>query len=171
MTIILQGTKLNQRQLDAMTPVMNQLIQGRITQDGFEEACVQALQAAGCPPGYDTTMPSQDQPVMIRANAWIVDGDVGASSRAIWSHMMGTPCHEMPAPRDLDDLNRCLLLLDLIPEWSPRMLEMARYPEWKSLAGRWGVIAAAFLEEAGLNWSKDRPAPRTNDLFRQARGE
>lgn len=172
MGLILQGYKLNQRQLDAIVPVINRLMQGKVSQKKFESACVSALEAAGCALGYDTTMPGANKTVEERAVAWLRDGDVGMSSRAIHDHMLGLKAKEgYSYPSDPDDLNRCLLLLDLIPEWAPRMGEMAQYGEsWAGLAARWGEIAEAFLSEAGLNWCHNRPAPRTYDLMKQAQG-
>ncbi|WP_444757174.1 hypothetical protein [Pseudomonas sp. A014] len=173
MSILLRGHKLNQRQLDAITTTMNDLIQGRVSQMGFEQACVDALEKAGCPLGYDTTMPGADKTVEQRAAAWMRDGEVGMSSRAIHDHMLGlTPKHGFSYPSDPDDLNRCLLLLDLIPEWKPRMGEMAQHSEmWAGLTARWDEIAQSFLSEAGLDWSMSKRAPRTYQLMKQAMGE
>ncbi|MDF5906403.1 hypothetical protein P4132_04145 [Pseudomonas aeruginosa] len=42
MSITLKGHALNQRQLDAITPVMNDLIQGRVDLASFDDACVKA---------------------------------------------------------------------------------------------------------------------------------
>lgn len=177
MSINLRGHILNQRQLDAITPVMNDLIQGRIGQKKFEQACVDALEKAGCPLGYDTGIDS-GKSLEQRAQDWIVNGRVGLSSKAIWSHMTGTPMKDdgfgaYLAPSDPADLNRCLLLLDLIPEWKPRMHEMAEHgPEWTGLIARWDEIVECFLDEVGLNWCKGKEirATRTYALMKQARG-
>lgn len=174
MSIVLREHKLNQRQLDAITPTMNDLIQGRVSQRAFEQACVDALERAGCPLGYDTTMPGADKTVEQRAAAWVRDGEVGMSSRAIHDHMLGlTPkCGYFDYPLDPDDLNRCLLLLELIHEWKPRMGEMAqRSEQWEGLANRWEEICQCFLDEVGLGWCKGRRAPKTYVLMKQAMGE
>jgi len=173
MSVNLQGHILNQRQLDAIVPVMNALMQGRVSQKKFEGACVEALEKAGCPLGYDTTMPGAAVSIEDRANRWIVDGRVGMSSRAIWSHMMGAPGKGMSYPHDPDDLNRCLLLLDLIPEWKTRMPEMAQHsPQWAGLVGCWDEIVRCFLGEVGLDWEKghDLRASKTYALMRKAIG-
>ena len=168
----MQGQTLNQRQLDAIVPVMNDLMQGKVSQKKFEKACIAALEAAGCPLGYDTSMPGADTTVEQRAVAWIRDGRVGMSSRAIHDHMLGLKAKDgYSYPHDPDDLNRCLLLLDLIPEWKSRMPEMAQHSAaWAGLVGRWEEIVATFLEEVGLNWSKGKSAPRTYALMKQALG-
>lgn len=172
MSIVLQGHTLNQRQLDAIMPVMNDMMHGKVSQKKFEGACVKALEHAGCPLGYDTGIPGSESTVAERAAAWIANGRVGMSSRAIWSHMMGAKADRMEAPSDPDDLNRCLLLLDLIPEWSERIPEMAQHgSRWKALAERWDEITDAFIGEVGLDWCNGRSAPITYRLMKEALGE
>lgn len=172
MSIILQGHVLNQRQLDAIVPVMNDLMHGKVTQKKFEAACVKALEGAGCPIGYDTTMPGAEKTVSERAQAWLLNGRVGMSARAIYCHMTESQDKERwNHPHDPDDLNRCLLLLDLIPEWRPRMGEMAAHGKaWAGLSGIWDEIASTFLDEAGLDWGKAKSAPKTYALMKKAIG-
>lgn len=162
MSINMRGHILNQRQLDAIVPVMNQLMAGNVSQKKFEQACVDALEKAGCPLGYDTTMPGADKTVEERAVAWLRDGEVGLSSRAIHDHMLGLKAKDgYDYPSDPDDLNRCIKLLELIPEWKPRMGEMAqRGKAWAGLAARWEEITQCFLDEVGLDWCKGKRAPR-----------
>jgi hypothetical protein len=168
----MQGNILNQRQLDAIVPVMNQLMQGKVSQKGFEAACVKALDAAGCSLGYDTGLPGSESSIADRAQAWLLNGRVGMSAKAIYCHMTGnTDKDRWNHPHDPDDLNRCLILLDLIPEWRPRMLEMKdRSPAWAGLAEKWDEISATFIDEAGLDWCKAQSAPRTYDLMKAAIG-
>lgn len=171
MSINLQGHILNQRQLDAIVPVMNDLMHGKVSKKKFESACVAALEAAGCALGYDTAIPGAEKPVAERAAAWILNGRVGQSSRAIYCHMTGAvDKYGYNFPYDPDDLNRCLLLLDLIPEWKPRMAEMSVHgKQWASLAGRWDELTALFLEEVGLDWCKGKEAraTKTYELLKQ----
>lgn len=172
MSIILKGHVLNQRQLDAIVPVMNQLMQGKVSQRKFESACISALEEAGCAIGYDTTMPVAEQTIEARAVAWLRDGQVGMSSRAIHDHMLGLePNRGFSYPRDPDDLNRCLILLELIPEWAPRIPEMAIHGKaWSGLAVQWGLIAETFIAEVGLDWCNERSAPKTYALMKTAIG-
>lgn len=173
MSIILKGHILNQRQLDAMVPVMNDLLGGKVSQKNFEGACIAAFEASGCALGYDTTMPGADKTVAERGAAWLLDGRVGASSKSIYSHMTGRfNADGYSYPRDPDDLNRCLLLLDLIPEWADRMPEMAKYgKQWAGLAGNWSEITGCFIREAGLDWCDAKRAPETYTLMKQVMGE
>ncbi|MDC6536570.1 hypothetical protein LN429_15805 [Pseudomonas syringae] len=170
MGISIGGVILNQRQLDAITPVMNDLLQGKVKQVNLDAACRAAMADAGCPVGYDQGL---DKTLSLddRARRWIVDGRVGMSSKAIWAHMTGTPSECMSAPSDPDDLNRCLLLLDLIPEWTARMGEMATHGnEWQALSPIWTDLASTFIAEAGLDWCKGKSAPKTYQMMKSAIG-
>jgi hypothetical protein len=175
MSISLRGHKLNQRQINACANSLDELIQGRLKQSDFEDSCMAALEAAGCPIGYDASL-DPSKTIEQRASNWIVNGEVGLSSQAIWAHMMGIEDKgHFSHPHDPDDLNRCLLLLDLIPEWRPRMPEMAvRGPYWEALTACWQEIESSFLAEVGLGWSKGKKAPETyalmNSAYRVARG-
>ena len=105
------------------------------------------------------------------AAAWLRDGFVGSSSRAIHDHMLGLGNGSLDHPHDPDDLNRCLLLLELIPEWTPRMPEMSAVStEWSALADRWSEITACFLAEAGLDWCKSDSAEETYKLMASITG-
>lgn len=106
--------------------------------------------------------------------SWLAVGETGESSKAIAFKMIGQgysrgfPTH----PRDPDDLNRCLKLLEAVPQIRPRLTEMREVsPEWAALVDQWDEIEASFLEEAGPNWSKARSAKRTYDMMRRAYGD
>lgn len=170
----MKGHILNQRQLDAIVPVMNELMQGNVSQKGFEKACIAALEAAGCALGYDTSMPGADKSIAERASAWMLNGRVGMSARTIYGHMMGIDSERHSYPHDPDDLNRCLLLLELIPEWRSRMQEMAVYgKQWAGLAKNWSEITGCFFNEVGLDWchGKRKRATETYALMKKVMGE
>lgn len=105
-----------------------------------------------------------------RAIRWIVGSDTGTSSQSIWAQMMGAG---QPAwcgwsyPHDPSDLGRCLRLLALIPEWKPRLPEMAEHgPAWAALVAQWDALAAMMNEEVGIDRSKGGKAPRTYAAMR-----
>jgi len=79
-----------------------------------------------------------------RALAWAIGRDTGASSTAIMAVMTGNkPESRYYYPVDGGDLGRCLRLLDLIPEWKPRMGEMrAICPQWAALVDHWDELSA-----------------------------
>lgn len=90
-----------------------------------------------------------------RAAEWIIRGETGASSETIWAVMMGAVTDEnlsaacFSPPRDPSDFRRCRLLLELIPEWRPRLGEVADlFPEWSGLVKAWDELDALYDEEA-----------------------
>jgi hypothetical protein len=96
-----------------------------------------------------------------RALIWLAGNDCGMSSTAICHHMLGMKS-DGSYPYDPADLGRCLRLLELFPEWKPRIGEMAKYSKgWERIAGKWDELAALMAEEVGIDWSKGRTAPRT----------
>lgn len=105
----------------------------------------------------------------VRARQWIVSDDVGTSSKAIWARMMGVGArHGCDSyPHDPADLGRCLRLLGLIPEWKPRIGEMAQSSiHWARLCSRWTDLEICMDREVGIDWSKGRRAPVTYDFMR-----
>ncbi|SFL70583.1 hypothetical protein SAMN05216256_10170 [Halopseudomonas pachastrellae] len=101
---------------------------------------------------------------------WIATGRVGSSSKA----MALAACEVQSAksyPLDPGDLNRCLLMLQQVPEVRHHFDKIAALSEvWGRLIDRWGEIEATFLEEAGLDWSKQRRAPDTYRLMKEVIG-
>lgn len=100
---------------------------------------------------------------------WIVGDDTGSSSEAIWSHFMGVvPAYRSSYPVDPSDFGRCARLLELVPEWRSRIVEMAQYsPEWDRLTDRWAEIHACMDAEVGIDWSKGQCAPKTYALMKE----
>ena len=122
----------------------------------------------------DACAPAPARPhadVFARAGNWIVGDDTGMSSKTIWAVMLGLNlpgwCCE---PADPDDLGRCLRLLELIPEWKPRIGEMAAVSQsWARMIPHWDRIAASMAKEVGIDWSKGRSAPKTYALMQMIR--
>lgn len=100
---------------------------------------------------------------------WLVTGRVGASSKAMACAAVDLPssgCY----PLDPDDLNRCLLLLEQVPEIREHMDKVAAMNKtWAALVERWEQIEQTFLEEVGLNWSHGNRAPKTYELMKSLR--
>ncbi|MBN7822591.1 hypothetical protein [Bowmanella yangjiangensis] len=102
---------------------------------------------------------------------WIATGRVGASSKAMAMTACGLPS-DRSYPSDPDDLNRCLLLLEAVPEVREHFEKIAALGVvWGRLIGRWPDIEACFLDEVGLNWSKAKSAPKTYALMKEVMGE
>lgn len=89
------------------------------------------------------------------AQAWIAVGERGLSSCAIFEHMTGLRLHEPTwggiehnYPHDPDDVRRCRLLLDAVPEFRARFHEMmAHGPRWTALVVNWLRICDLIDEE------------------------
>ena len=79
-------------------------------------------------------------PEIRRAEIWM-NGGKGASSEAIWRQMMGVFGQYANHPVDSSDFGRCYYLLELIPEWKPRLKEMRNKSiEWLHLIDEWKVL-------------------------------
>lgn len=95
-----------------------------------------------------------NKPETYRALYWALAGNTGTSSEALARHMVfgagGGP------PSDADDRNRCIKLLELVPEWLPRLDEMKKYdaPEKKQETF---VINSSGISAYDNSWSKQIP--------------
>jgi len=107
--------------------------------------------------------------IQARDNAWFCSLFTGASAIAIQQRMNPArpTTFKRNHPHDPSDLNRCLLLLDLVPEWRPRLGEMADVsPAWAALVGEWDNLEGMFLDEVGLNFKKGQSAKQTHERMR-----
>lgn len=69
-------------------------------------------------------------------NEWLNNGEVGSSAKSLGEYMLfNTPPKNHP--HDYDDLRRCILLLDRIPQWKPRMTELKIFDKWEKIANDW----------------------------------
>lgn len=99
---------------------------------------------------------------------WLFSDDTGTSSKHLCAHMLGLK-HYKFYPHDPGDLGRCLRLLELIPEWKPRLHEMEEYGAgWAGLIKHWDEISALMLEEVGIDWEKGDRAPKTYKAMKDA---
>ena len=109
--------------------------------------------------------------IQTKVLSWIATGCVGASSQAMAMAACGLPS-DGSYPHDPDDLNRCLLMLEAVPEVRAHFDKIAALGVvWGRLIARWGEIEEAFLDEAGRNWSKARSAPKTYQLMKEVIGD
>jgi hypothetical protein len=98
---------------------------------------------------------------------WLAGDGVGESSKcmAYWLGLgkrLGRGSH----PYDPADLDRCLRLLEYIPQLKPLIPTMAEIsPQWAALASRWEELAKCHVDEVGIGWTKARSAPKTYALM------
>jgi hypothetical protein len=90
----------------------------------------------------------------MKPEQWIVEGNIGTSSKTIWAVMMGvitqpSQCgRTYDTPHDPDDFSRCWKLLVLFPEWLKRLSEVGELlPKWKPFVREWDK-----LEEMYYGW-------------------
>jgi hypothetical protein len=92
--------------------------------------------------------------------SWVENGDVGASSNAIFFKMTGwrsdPRLKDVDAePRDAADLLRCVQLLEAVPAFAGRISEMAEVsPGWRQLAENWDRLMQALDHDRA---QRDRP--------------
>lgn len=79
---------------------------------------------------------------------WIRGNDTGMSSKEIWSVLMGKkkPSEVVNYPHDSDDFGRCHRLLNNIPEWRPRIVEMKDSPVWAQLVDNWDELESLYVQ-------------------------
>jgi len=108
----------------------------------------------------------------VAATNWLACGSRGISSNTIFTVLTGVDAlgGSRPSyPRDPDDLDRCLRLLDAVPELRKLMPKMAdQSPQWAALIANWEEIERSHLDEVGLGWTKGGRSERTYGLMRKA---
>lgn len=107
-------------------------------------------------------------PMQQQTIEWLANGETGISSKtmAFWLAFdikMEDGCH----PWDPADFDRCLKLLEWVPEMRTQLYRMKEIsPQWAALVTRWSDIECSHLEEAGIGWWKARSAPKTYELMK-----
>lgn len=102
---------------------------------------------------------------------WLANGRRGISSNTMFTHITGIDAMQRSRkshPHDPDDLDRCLLLLDAVPEFRsdmPKMRSCSKH--WAALIDNWNSIELSHLNEVGLGWTKARSAPKTYELMKE----
>lgn len=120
---------------------------------------VKMIDGVGCCPLCEQPAICHGKPVEVRALHWALAGETGTSSKAIAKHMTGFSAEGafgfMP-PSDASDRRRCIRLLELIPEWLPRLDEMKKYdaPDTKPTGI---VIGGSGISAYDNSWSKQIP--------------
>lgn len=113
---------------------------------------VKMIKGVGCCPACKKPTFCHGKPVEQRALFWFSSNDTGISSMTLARHMANMPIFEPSGPpSDADDRGRCIRLLELIPEWLPRLNEMIKY-DTKKTDGF--VINSSGISAYDNSWSK-----------------
>ena len=100
---------------------------------------------------------------------WFCEGEVGLSSKAMARASINM-LSDRSYPLDPADFNRCLMLLDCVPEIRDHMDKIRGISErWALLVDRWDDVESMFLDEVGLNWCNGHRAPKTYELMKAIR--
>lgn len=98
---------------------------------------------------------------------WFATGRVGASSKTMACAVIGSQSDES-YPLDPADFNRCLLLLEAVPEVREHFDKIAKVSDtWKTLIDNWKKLEKMFLDEVGLDWTHGTSAPKTYDFMQE----
>ena len=108
-------------------------------------------------PTWKEPITDQSKDVEQKALWWIANGQVGLSSKTMWQHFMDQPIVRLNHPHDPDDFSRCYKLLEAVPEWKPRILELSvRSKSWKNLAENWNKLTKMFEENERNDWKTSK---------------
>lgn len=116
---------------------------------------VKMINGIGCCPSCNQPAECHQKPVEYRALFWALHMNTGSSSKSIAQHMATGISQGMP-PSDRDDRSRCIKLLELVPEWLPRLDELKKYdtPDKKPDGF---VINSSGISAYDNSWSKQIP--------------
>jgi len=97
---------------------------------------------------------------------WLASGERGISSDTIVQHLTGITCLKRPwhasHPHDPDDLTRCRMLLEQVPELAaefPRMKDAS--PSWHALVTHWQELCDMMDAEAPQWRDRNGRCPKT----------
>jgi len=107
--------------------------------------------------------------LMLKVLKWFATGRVGSSSKCMATYLTtGVIPVRGDYPHDPDDLNRCLLLLEAVPELREHLHKMANVNEqWEELVEDWDALESCFINEVGLNWCNGNTASITYKAMKQ----
>lgn len=81
---------------------------------------------------------------------WLLNGERGSSSETIVSKMEGVPIlswRKDVHPSDPSDFNRCVKLLDEVPEYKQRLDEMRGVSQvWNELVDHWSELEQMLVD-------------------------
>jgi hypothetical protein len=93
---------------------------------------------------------------------WLARGEAGTSSKTMAFCACDIEYEDQCHPLDPADLNRCIKVVESIPEIRKAFEKIAKLSDdWRRVIDHWDELAGLFIEEVGYDWSKCRSAPIT----------
>lgn len=107
-----------------------------------------------------------------RALEWIVNGEVGISSKTMFAALFGVPYDRADFPHDSDDFRRCYLFArtaKLTPKDFETICKI--YPWWRNIYDIWYDMEAALVDHNGIEiYDLLNEPTRYSRLMYQAKG-
>ena len=99
---------------------------------------------------------------------WLASDNTGMSSQFMAFTAIEIKPKYTSHPYDPSDLNRCILLVEEVPEIKEKFNIIAKSSkEWGAVINNWDALVSLFHSEVGENWSKGLSAPLTyNEMKR-----
>ena len=98
---------------------------------------------------------------------WYATGEKGLSSENMAATVLGLPSR-LYHPCDPADLNRCIKLVDAVPEIKTKFPEIAKLsPQWKEVINNWEKLREMFISEVGFDWQNHKSAGKTYEFMKQ----
>lgn len=118
---------------------------------------VKMIKGVGCCPNCEKPAICHRKSIEQRALYWALSDDTGISSKAIarWFALKEMYVPSMP-PSDADDRGRCIRLLELIPEWIPRLDELKAFDEYDKQRDGFVINSSGITADTNT-WSKQIP--------------
>lgn len=119
---------------------------------------MKTINGVGCCPSCEKPAICHGKSLEQRALYWALSGDNGSSSRALANHMSGYSFGRWYTgpPSDADDRGRCIRLLELVPEWIPRLKEMLKYDQQDEKTDAF-TINSSGISAYHNSWAKQIP--------------
>lgn len=93
---------------------------------------------------------------------WFGNGDTGMSSECMALVSCGIKPKYTCTPSDPSDLNRCIKLVEDVPEVLNKAVAISEVSKgWHNLMNHWDELVSLFHSEVGENWSIGSSAPKT----------
>lgn len=98
---------------------------------------------------------------------WFANGETGMSSKAMACAASGVDPTMKSHPCDPADLNRCIKLVDQVPDVKSQFPTIAKMsPQWAAVIQHWDRLRTLFHSEAGEDWRQAKSAPITYALMK-----
>jgi len=114
---------------------------------------------------WNTRQP--EQAIAEKVLNWFANSRVGLSSKTMAMVACGIIPDEVHHPYDPDDLSRCIVLLDMVPEVRNHFDAISDLNnKWASLIQHWDEIESAYREEDAFGWSRVKRPSKTYTMMR-----